>query len=362
MTRVMVDLLFYTGTKGGMESYVRQLYQQAGDRGLEFVGLASTELTALGAPWFPGELIPSGISGENRVSWARGEMISVTTRARRSGADLIHCPANIGPWSGAIPVVLTVHDLLPFRHPEFVPGRYGPVLRTLVRRAVTNAARIITISANSRTDIEEILHPRAEIDVTPLAGGASATSERTDREPALLLALGNRLPHKNFERLIEAMGEILEPDRPTLVVTGGGGDDPLRPLVERLGLSRWVELVGWLADDEIEALYARATAVVVPTLFEGFGLPVLEAMGRGCPVICSDLPVLRELAGNSAAYFDPRSTESMSTTIASVLRNPHLLVELAGSGFARSRAFSWQRTATSTIDSFYRVLDAERSV
>lgn len=362
MSRILVDLLFYTGTKGGMESYVRQLYHEAGDRRLEFVGLASTELTRLGAPWFPGDLIPSGISGENRASWARGEVLSVSAAARRIRADLIHAPANIGPWSGATPVVLTVHDLLAFRHPQFVPGRYGPVLRTLVRRAAAHASRIITISEHSRADIEEVLHPGAAVDVIPLAGGIpAAPATPGHREPALLLALGNRLPHKNFERLVEALGEIPEAVRPRLVVAGGGVDDPLRPLVERLGLAPWVELTGWLADREIDALYARATAVVIPTLFEGFGLPVLEAMGRGCPVICSNLAVLRELAQNSAVYFDPLRTESLANTIVSALADPPLLAELARSGLLRSREFTWHTTAMATIDSFYRVLDADRS-
>lgn len=361
MTRVLVDLLFFTGTKGGMESYARQLYEQAGGRGVEFVGLASTELTTRGAPWFPGELIPSGISGESRVAWARGEVLNVATAARRTGADLIHAPANIGPWSSTTPVVLTVHDLLPFRHPEFLPGRYGPLLRTLVRRTVSNATRIITISEHSRVDVEDVLHPLAAIDVIPLAGGSPTTLPGTRREPGLLLALGNRLPHKNFARLIEALSEIPEPARPKLIVTGGGDDDPLQPVVARLGLAPWVELAGWLSSDEIEALYARATAVVVPTLFEGFGLPVLEAMRRGCPVICSDLPVLRELAGDSALYFDPFRTDSISTTIATAIADPGYLAGLAVRGLARSRDFSWARTAEATIETFYRALEGRRS-
>lgn len=357
MTRVLVDLLYFTGRKGGMESYAHQLYEHAGDRGVEFVGLASTELMARGAPWFPGELVPSGVSGEGRVAWAAGEILKVSAAATRAGADLIHCPANIGPWSGTIPVVLTVHDLLPFRHPEFLPGPYGPVLRTLVRRAVAHATRIITISEHSRVDLDEVLHPRAAIDVIPLAGGTPVPPVVTRREGSLLLALGNRLPHKNFERLLAALAGIPESARPTLILTGGGDDDPLRQVVARLRLERWVELAGWLAPDEVEALYARATAVIIPTLFEGFGLPVLEAMSRNCPVICSDLPVLRELAGDSAVYFDPLQTDSISTAIVTTLAKPSLLAELASRGLVRSRGYSWLRTAESTIETFYRALD-----
>ena len=142
-----------------MESYARNLYRELGsvDSGLEFVGFASTELAETDTSWFPGDVVASGISGENRVSWARGELTAVSRAARRLGAGLIHSPANIGPWRSSAPVVLTVHDLLPFRHPEWVPGPYAPVLRGLVRGAARSAARVITVSRASGDDIEHVL-------------------------------------------------------------------------------------------------------------------------------------------------------------------------------------------------------------
>ena len=99
MKRVLVDLLFFTGTKGGMESYVREVYSRLSpdDPELEYVGIASTELAAMDASWFPGRVVDSGVSGEDRVAWARGELFSLDRAARRHGADLLHCPANFGP-------------------------------------------------------------------------------------------------------------------------------------------------------------------------------------------------------------------------------------------------------------------------
>ena len=355
MTRVLVDLLFMDGHKGGMEQYAQSLYRHFPESTLELVGFASAELMTVGADWFPGELVASGISGGNRRAWAQGEVLSVDAVARKVGAHLVHSPANFGPWWGRVPVVLTVHDLLPF-HSEYVGGG-GTVIRTLVRRAAAHATRILTDSEQSRADIAKRLRPNAEVDVIPLAGGsAHALSVAEPRESGLLLALGNRLPHKNFEALLEALALIPPQVRPRLVITGGGPKDPLTSVVARLGLQSSVELAGWVTPEQLERLYARATAVVVPTLFEGFGLPVLEGLSRGCPVICSELPVLREVAGTAAAYFDPRDPRSIATVIRSTLADGAKLAELTRLGAERGAAFSWTRTAQLTFESFEQVL------
>lgn len=358
MTRVLVDLLFYSGTKGGMESYVRSLYSHVDADDFEFVGLASAELVARGADWFPGELVDSGIAGDNRRAWAWGELVAVPRAARRVNADLIHAPANVGPWRTGIPVVLTVHDLLPFRHPHFVPGPYAPVLRSLIRGAARNATRILTISTASKADIVRYLRVDAAlVDVAPLAGQTPpAIAPVAGRDPALLLALGNRMPHKNFETLVRAVAHIPAAIRPRLVITGSHGHDPLAPLVRELGLESFVELRGWLADGEIDRLYGTASIMVLPTLFEGFGLPVVEAMARGCPVLCSDLPVLREVAGDAAVYIDPHSAEGMAADISRVLADPALLRTLGERGRRRAADFSWSNTAHQTVASFRRAL------
>jgi glycosyltransferase involved in cell wall biosynthesis len=358
VTRILVDLLFYSGTKGGMESYARRLYSRMPPT-FEFIGLASSELAATDYSWFPGEVVDSGLKGENRRAWATGELTAVARRARRLGADLIHSPANIGPWTSRVPLVLTVHDLLPFRHPEFVPGPYAPVLRALVRGAARNARRILTVSSSSKADIVSILgRSDDDIDVVPLAGADSAPTNRPahDRRSPFLLSVGNRLPHKNFESLIRAMSLIPAPTRPRLIITGSHRSDPLGPQIHHLGLEDWVELRGWVPTGELESLYARATAVVVPTLFEGFGLPVLEAMEHSCPVICSDIPPLREVAGRNAAYFDPTQPESIARAITKSIASPGLLDSLAAAGRERSANFSWAQTAAGTTQSFERAL------
>ncbi len=365
MSRVLVDLLFFTGRKGGMESYVREVYSriEPGADGLEFVGLASSELAAADTDWFPGRIVDSGISGEDRIAWARGELFGVARFARRLGADLIHCPANLGPAWSRVPVVLTVHDLLPFRHPEYVPGAYSRVLRTMIRLAARGARRILTVSAASRGDIVRYLRvPSTRIDVVPLAGqdqDLDANPTPLPRLPRQLLAVGNRMPHKNFPLLLEALALLPEVTRPQLVVTGSHGDDPLAPAVARLGLEPWVSLRGWLHPDELDRLYAESSLIVFPTLFEGFGLPVLEAMSRGCPVVCADIPVLHEVGGDAAVYVSPHDAAGLAATISGLLDDPAELARRSTSGRDRARTFSWSATARGTVASLQRAL-AER--
>lgn len=354
MTRrtVLVDLLFFTGRKGGMESYVREVYSRlsADDPDLEFIGFASSELFAMGAPWFPGGLVDSGLSGEDRVAWARGELFAVDRAARRLGADLVHAPANIGPARPRVPVVLTVHDLLAFKHPGYVPGAHAGVLRVMIRRAARVARHVLTVSEASKRDLVELLAiPAARVSVTPLAGSASMeSSSAPERRSDLLLAVGNRMPHKNFELLLDALALIPAAERPELVITGSHGDDPLAPVVDRLGLGAWVRLRGWIETAELEQLYAEATALVFPTLFEGFGLPTLEAMSRGCPVICSDLPVMHEVAGDAARYIDPGDAASIAEGITALLADPAERSRRSAMGLEQARRFGWERTTAET--------------
>nr|WP_240898238.1 glycosyltransferase family 1 protein [Agromyces luteolus] len=346
-----------------MESYVRELYPRLGALrpDLEFVGLASTELATAGAPWFPGELVASGRSGEDRVAWARGEVLDVSRHAARLGADLVHAPANLGPVRSRTPMVLTVHDLLPFRHPEFVPGPYAPVLRWMIRGAARAARRVLTVSESTAADLRALLGvERERIDVVPLAGGTpgAATGASADavRSDDLVLAIGNRMPHKNFVALLEAVALIPADRRPHVVVTGSHDDDPLAPEVRRLGLEDRVRLEGWVAPDELERLYAQAALFAFPTRFEGFGLPLIEAMARGVPVVASDLPVLREAGGDAARWFDPDDTAELARTIDELLADRGARERMSRAGLERSARFSWERTARGTLESFERAL------
>jgi glycosyltransferase involved in cell wall biosynthesis len=301
-TRVLVDLLFYSGTRGGTETYVKEVYRRLDASGIEFVGFASKELAAMDTSWFPGEIIDSGISGFNRLA---------------------------------------------FRHPEWVPTRAtGWFLRWMIGGAAKNARRIVTDSEAARSDIRELLRiPDERISVILLASSTAVAAANVPRLPNLIFSPGNRMPHKGMQTLAEAIALIPASRRPRLAVTASSPTDPLRDQAEKLGISDSVEFNAWLTREQLERLYHEATIVALPTMFEGFGLPVLEAMAYGAPVVCSDLPVLHEVGGDAAIYVKPGSPQQFAAEIERVMGDEALRADLAKAGLARAAMFSWDTTA-----------------
>jgi len=363
MTLVFVNLLQSTGTKGGIEVYARELYRTLGgiDSEFEYVGYASSELAARDHSWFPGTMIDSGISGENRVSWAAGELFSVGRAAKKVGADLIHGPAMFGPLRPGRPLVISFHDLLYFSHPELMQtSLFTEPVKWMEKRGAAAATRLITISEYSARAIDTYLgFPSDRVDVIPLAGIAkpAATSSKSRRKPDLFLAMGQRSPYKNFETVVRALGTIEPAGRPRLVITGSHGDDPLKPLVDELGLGDWVDLKAWVSTEELDDLTSTATALIDATLATGFSLPALEAMMIGLPLLMSDTEVFREVGADAADYFDPKDPADLGRAMVKLMGDPDRQAELAALGRQRARGFSWERVARSTLDSFRAAID-----
>ena len=267
MPRVLVDLLSYTGTKGGMETYTRDLYRALGEIGgdWEYIGFLSQEGARQDTTWFPGRIIESGISGENRFVWAWGELTQVARAARRERVDLVHAPATLGPRKTTMPTVVTMHDMLYWSHPEHMSTPlYTAPVKWMEKVAARNATRIITISPESASEIEKYLGvDRDVLDVIPLAGSVPAGVDRSlaGSEGPIILAMGNRRPHKNWSALIHAVALLPEHTRPRVIITGGRGDDPLAPLVDELDVGASVDLRGWVDDAELTHLYSTTTAL-----------------------------------------------------------------------------------------------------
>lgn len=366
MPRVLVDLLSYSGTKGGMETYTRDLYRALGalDDDYEYIGFISREGAELDRSWFPGRLIESGISGENRFAWAWGELTQVAKAARAETVDLVHAPATLGPRKTTMPTVVTMHDMLYWSHPEYMSTPlYTAPVKWMEKVAARNASRIITISPTSSDEIVRFLDvPRDRLDVVPLAGTTPHGVDRSragERGP-FILAMGNRRPHKNWGALIRAIALLPVERRPRVVITGGRGDDPLAAEVESGGMEKWVELRGWVDDDEVRELYSTATALAIPSLAEGFSLPTLEAMGAGIPVLLSDIDVHRYVGGGAARYFDPRDDRSVAAAIDAVSADAALQQRMARDGRSRAAEFTWRRTAEETRASFDAALGLTR--
>jgi len=206
--------------------------------------------------------------------------------------------------------------------------------------------------------------PRERIDVTYLGGRPTgpATPEIELRrrlglgEAPLVLSVSARRPHKNLPRLIEAFANVTAEPTPLLVVPGYETpfEDELRRRAEELEVAERIRFLGWVSDEDLEGLYAAASCFAFPSLAEGFGLPVLEAMQRGVPVACSAAGPLPEIGGDAVRYFDPVDVEGMARALSDLLVNQCLRAELAKAGRERARSFTWERTARETVESYER--------
>ena len=364
MTRVAVDLLCYTGKHGGIETYVQQILPRMAALlpEVEFVGIVNTAGREKIATWFPGALRWLPISGENRPILAVTEGFVVASVARRLGADLLWCPANFGPRYSAVPRLVTLHDVIPFEYPNAVSKITQRVTNWIISGVASGARRLLTDSEGSEEAIVRVLGIEpTRITPVPLAAApptefepdeltAEVAAMGLDEGRPYVLSTGTRLPHKNFAGLLRGLAAIPEGRRPRLVITGSHGPDPLQSVVAELGLVDDVLLPGWVTLRQLEALYRGAALYVCPSLDEGFGLPVLDAMQRGVPVLASDVLVLREVGGDAAAYVDPRDPVAMGAEIERILADPDVSSEMRMRGFARVGQFSWDTAAEQTAE------------
>lgn len=296
---------------------------------------------------------------------------------RQIGAELYHSPYYLMPYRPGVPTVLTCHDLIPV----VVPGAVRPIPRLIFRLSQTLAARvagrILAVSEHTKTDLARRLRvPPAKIAVTLLAAAAGMTPQtpesiagtrrRLGLPETYLLYVGSNKPHKNLAVLVQALAMVpAESGQPPphLVIAGGMDHRFSEPAatVARLRLGDRVHLAGFRGDEELAALYSGAMAFVFPSLYEGFGLPILEAMACGAPVICGRVASLPEVAGNAALYTDPRDPAGLAAAIAGLRANPGLQARLRQAGLRQAGRFSWSRTAATTVQAYRQILDEQRA-
>ena len=266
--------------------------------------------------------------------------LRLAKEARESGAQILHCPTFRGPLREAgLPTVVTVHDLAVLREPSWFPAWSRNYGRTLMPRAVRNADRVICVSRATARDAVGLLDvPYRNLRVIPNAIEPvfSTPPGPPPLDPPYLLCVGTPEPRKNLPALLEAFTLVRRAGRRVrlaLVGADGWGD-------VRVGSTEGVVAVGRVDDTELRDLYAHAEALVLPSLWEGFGLPVAEALATGCRVACSDIPALRELAGEDATYFDPSSPQAISEGILRTLTKPRPMPR---------RGTSWDDAAASVV-------------
>jgi glycosyltransferase involved in cell wall biosynthesis len=369
---VGLNLVFLVpGETGGMEVAARELIPALVAAAPEvcFTAFVNREAAAAGGgPW--GELIPSvtlPVHARNRVQWVAGEQTLLPLAAARAGVDLLHSLGSTAPvWSRGRRVV-TIMDLIYLRFPEAHPGIRDLGMRALVPAAARRSHRVIAISRSTADDlVGELGLDRSKIDVVPLGLGsvrrapgldpASTRARLRLGDRRVLLSLSAKRPHKNLAALIGALGRIPPERRPVLVLPGypTWHEAELRERARPLGDD--VRFVSWLAEDELEGLWRVTDAFVFPSLYEGFGLPVLEAMARGVPVACSDRSSLPEVAGDAALLFDPDSEVAIAAAVVRLLDDTELAGRLRAAGWARVAEFSWERVARETLAVYERAL------
>ena len=369
---VGLNLVFLVpGETGGTEVAARELIpalRRAAPE-LRLTAFVGREAAAAGnAPW--GELIPSvtvPVRASRRVEWVRGEQQFLPRLAARAGVDVLHSLASTAPGWGPFRRVVTVHDLIHRVHPEAHAGVLTFGMRLLVRLAVTRSDRVIAISRSTREDLVRMLGvPPGKIDVVPQGVGRTGAVEALDEASVrarldlgsrpFVLSVSAKRPHKNLARLLEALALVPAGRRPVLVLPGypTWHEAELRERAVALGVAGDVRFEGWVDEQLLEGLYAAARCFVFPSLYEGFGLPVLEAMRRGLAVACSDRSSLPEVAGDAALLFDPESPRAIADALERLLVDDDLVARLAAAGPFQAARFSWEATARGVLGSYRR--------
>lgn len=357
-----------------MEVVARELIPallEAAPPGMRFTAFVNREAAgAGGGPW--GELIPAvtvPVNARNRVQWVLGEQMLLPVMAARAGIELMHSLASTAPAWGRFRRVVTVHDLIYARFPEAHAGIRDKGMRVLVPPAARRSDRVIADSQSTRQDLLEIIGVRPDrVDVVPLGRGTvqrePALGEREVRakfnlgERPLLLSVSAKRPHKNLLALIGGLARLGGEERPVLVLPGypTAHEVELRQCASALGVQGDVRFPEWVSPPELEGLWSIARGFVFPSLYEGFGLPVLEAMARGVPVACADASSLPEVAGDAALLFDPYSETAIAEALRRLLGDEELRARLTARGLERATQFTWQRTARLTLESYARTL------
>jgi glycosyltransferase involved in cell wall biosynthesis len=302
------------------------------------------------------------------------EQIEVPSALRRIRPDVFHTPHYVLPPLVHRKSVVTIHDCIHLMFPQYLPSRFAyAYARTFMWSAAHRAARILTVSEASKRDIlrffqipdEKITVIHNAIDdrfgLAPPEEEVVRVRERYQLYDEFVLYAGNVKPHKNVERLIEAFHQLRAEgfDHLKLLIIGDEitKHATLRRAVHRYRLHKYVRFLGFVPDQTLAVLYRLATVFVFPSLYEGFGLPPIEAMASGTPVVTSNVSSLPEVVGDAAVLIDPHDPAAIAEGIRRVLTSPTLRAELVAKGLARARQFSWEESVRRIREIYGAVAD-----
>ncbi|HTD53289.1 MAG TPA: glycosyltransferase family 1 protein [Thermoanaerobaculia bacterium] len=359
MLKVAIDARALLSQKTGIGTYTRGVAQGLAEiAGLE-VGLFSPRPLS--------EAARSGPWSVHEDSHPSGMIWTQTTLARRCAAwnaDVLLAALTIGPVRGDLPVASVVHDLTPWTHPEWHAARTLVGFVPLWERTAERAARLLCVSKSTATELESRYPetaPRVRVvlngvdpELTPAPEGPAADTirRRFAQGRRYILYLGTLEPRKNVETLVAACERLWSGrrSRPDLVLAGGMGwkTSSLNRRIARSPFRDKIHLAGYAAREVARELYRAAEVFVFPSLAEGFGLPLLEAMACGVPVVASTAPALVEVGGDAALYAEAMDSGGLAHQIERALEDRPLADRLRLAGLARARDFSWRRAAAQT--------------
>jgi glycosyltransferase involved in cell wall biosynthesis len=353
------------GETGGAEVYARRLLPALRKAEPDLSMTVFLAGSSAAGDWGEGvNVVPLRFDPRSRIRRVLAEQTLLPAAVRRAEPDLLHNVFNTAPAVVTVPQVTTIHDVVHERHPD--SGMLAAGVKAAVLVAARRSARVLTVSEASKTDIVRFLGiPADRVDVAPNGPGMSeevrgpGPAETRRRfeigDERLLLTVAPSRPHKNVARLVEALARI--PDA-VLVVPGyrTGRDDELEALAGQAGVAARLRRPGWVDDATLDGLYRAADCFVFPSLAEGFGLPVLEAMARGAPVACSNATSLPEVAGDAALLFDPLDVGAIAVSVSRILEDRELAERLRTAGRERARRFSWDESARRTLACYRRAL------
>ncbi len=296
------------------------------------------------------ERVPTDVSLSQPLRSLLFEEFAIPIRLRGAKVDLYYAPSFLLPaFPGAATEVICVHDLAWRLFPETKSLLFRTYMNRRLPSALRRAARIVCVSESTATDLRaqyalaladrvRVIHNGVDLSVFHPAAGR-------ERGAPFIAVVGNQDRRKNISTLLEAFPLFRARMRPCRLVMVGPGAPPAETPAA-------VDFLGYLREEELAALYRRALLVVQPSLYEGFGLPILEAMACGTAVACADIPVFHEVAGECASYFDPRDTKSIAEVMGDLARDEGRRAELEERGLLRARTFPWEETARRLLELF----------
>ncbi len=353
MARIGVNALYLIpGGVGGTEIYLRELLKAlaAIDSANEYYVFTNFETRDGLVPKQSNFLWkPQAVHARNRPARIIWEQTVLAWECSRYKLDVLFNPGFTGPCLANCRGVTTIHDLQHLRHPEYFRWFDLPFWRLAVWMSVCRCWRLIAVSQATKADILHYYRvPDSRVKVVHHGvDGSFFTLRRAPQD--YLLCVSTLHPHKNLERLLRAYAKRARTEKLVLAGMKGFRAREIETLVRELKIEDRVIIPGWIPREELLDWFTRAKAFIYPSTFEGFGMPVLEAMAAGIPVACSRIPPLEEVAGEAALYFDPLDEDAIAGAMDRILQDPSLREKLSAAGPGQARPFSWERAARETL-------------